>query len=137
MLQTVYINHIISLNPLKCLVEWDDFSHINEYTENCTATSILRKWQNPLCLTSEPICSFNYITQLFMMPSRDGTKFYFIFNWCIYKIVFKHFTFFCFQSLINYWLYYGSKDLQVEIWHLKKTLQLIFLNLNHFLTIAC
>lgn len=38
MLQIVYNNHIILLNPLKCFVEWDDYSHMNEYTENCTGT---------------------------------------------------------------------------------------------------
>lgn len=38
MLQVVYNNHIILLNLLKCFVELDDYSHTNEYTENCIAT---------------------------------------------------------------------------------------------------
>lgn len=38
MLQTVYINPLVALNPFKCPVEWDDLSHMNEYTEDCTAT---------------------------------------------------------------------------------------------------
>ena len=38
LLPTVYVNHIISLNPPKCLVERDDYSPMNEHTENCIAT---------------------------------------------------------------------------------------------------